>query len=95
LSTRVAFDLEGLVGLGSAGLHPYHVLVGHRLGFVLVVGATDRREAEGLLPKADFTPHRVAQLGVERGERFIEQQQFRLRRDRARDRVATETAAAR
>ena len=42
---------------------------------------------------ADFAAHLDAQLGVEVGERLVEQQHVRLDHDRARDRDALQLAA--
>src|SRR3546814_5833414 len=60
---------------------------------LLIVGDVDRREAELLLQLADVLAHTPAQLGVEIGERLVEQQNRRLQHQRAGDRDALLLAA--
>ena len=93
LADRIAIDVERLADLRDAAFFHHDDFIGHRHRFALVVRDHDRRDAEALLQQADFHLHRFAQLGVERGERLVEQQQFRLRRDRARNRHALTLAA--
>ena len=53
----------------------------------------DHRDAEQLLQPADLAAHLDPQLGVEIGERFVEQQHMRLDHEGAGDRDALELAA--
>ena len=50
----------------------------------LVVGDVDDGEPELLLQRADVLAHAAAQLGVEVGERLVEEQDLRLEHDGAR-----------
>ncbi len=59
--------------------------VGHGHRLALVVGDDDRGDAEPLLQLAELHLHRLAQLGVERGERLVEQEQLWRAGQRARD----------
>ena len=59
--------------------------VRHRQGLLLVVGDVDRRQREALLQLADFLPDLAAQLGVEVGEGFVEQQDGRFQDQGAGD----------
>ena len=62
-------------------------------GFELVVGDEQRRRARLVEDGADVLRQALAQVGVEAGERLVEQQQLRLRRQRARQRHALLLAA--
>jgi hypothetical protein len=64
---------------------------GHRL--FLVVSHVDRRDPERALQLADLVSHLYAQLGVEIGQRLVEQQHARPDDDRARERDALLLAA--
>ncbi len=66
--------------------HRDPVAGGHRL--LLVVGHEDRGDAEAPLQLLQFLPRLHAQLGVEVGQRLVEQQDLRLDRESARDRHA-------
>src|SRR5439155_11181801 len=59
---------------------------GHGLG--LVVGDVDGGVAIFIMQATDFEPHLLAQIGVEVGERLVEQQGLRLDDQRARQRHA-------
>ena len=59
---------------------------GHGLG--LVVGDIDGGIAIFVVQSTDFEPHLLAQIGVEVGERLVEQQRLRLDDQRARQRHA-------
>ena len=63
----------------------------HRLD--LVVGHVDRGDADPLLELLDLLSCRGAQLGVEVGQRLVEQQRGRLAHQRARERDALAFAA--
>jgi hypothetical protein len=49
--------------------------VGHRQGFFLVVGDEQGRGTEPLLDRADLLAQLQADLGVQRGQRLVQQQQ--------------------
>ena len=54
----------------------------HRFG--LVVRHINRRDAERVMQPTDLRPHLLAQVGIQVGQRFIEQQHLRLDNDRPR-----------
>ncbi len=58
-------------------------LVGHRHGLDLVVGDVDGRGLEALVQLLDLGPHGDAQLGVEIGQRLVEQEHLRIAHDGA------------
>ena len=64
---------------------------GHRLG--LVVGDVDRGVAVGVVQAADLEAHLLAQIGVEVGQRLVEQQRLRLDDQGAGERDALLLAA--
>ena len=70
-----------------------HDAVAHRHGLCLVVRDVDDRDAVFLLDLLDLKAHALAQLGVEVGERLIQQQQRRLCHQRAGERHALLLAA--
>ena len=51
--------------------------VGHHHGFFLIVGDKDKGDADFALQRFKFDLHLAAEVGVERGERFIEEKQAR------------------
>ncbi len=57
--------------------------VGERHGLQLVMGDIDRSGVEAALQFANFDAHGDAQLGIEVGQRLIEQKHFRLPDNRA------------
>ena len=61
------------------------MLVGHRQRLDLVVRHVDRGDAELALEPLELEAHRLAQLGVEVGQRLVEQQQRRLDDEGARE----------
>ena len=65
--------------------------VGERQRLLLVVGHVDRRDAELALQLADLRAHLHAELGVEVGQRLVEQQDVGVR---ARARAPARPAAA-
>ena len=67
--------------------------VRHRQRFFQVVGHIDRGDAEPMLQLAQFDAHVGAQLGVEIGQRLVEQQHRRLEHEGARQRDALLLAA--
>ena len=50
----------------------------------LIVGDIDRGDAEPRLQELELDPHLLAQLGVEVGQRLVEQQDLRLAHQAAR-----------
>ena len=58
-------------------------LVGHGHGLDLVVGDVDRGGLQPLMQLLDLGAHLHAQLGVEVGERFVEQKHLRIAHDGA------------
>ena len=76
----------GLVPLGDASvLHHAHD-VGHRERFVLVVGDEQGRRARLVEDVAQLHRQALAQVRIEVGERFVEQQQRRIGGDGPRQR---------
>ena len=67
--------------------------VGHRQRLALVVGDEDEGDAERPLQALQFLLHLLAQLQVERAERFVEQQHLRLVDEGAGERHALALAA--
>ena len=67
--------------LDDAVMHD-HDLVGHGHGLDLVVGDIDRRGLEALVQFLDLGAHLDAKLGVEIGERLVEQENLRIAHDR-------------
>ncbi len=90
---RLHVDLAGLAELDHrAGLHDGDVR-GQRERLDLVVGDVDRGDAELALQPLELVPQVLAQLGVEVGQRLVEQQQRRLDDQRAGQREALLLAA--
>ena len=61
--------------LDAPGVH-HHDPVRHGHGLGLVVGDVDGRDAHALLQAADLQAHAHSQLGVEVGQRLVEQEHF-------------------
>ena len=61
-------------------------MVGHGERLALIVGDVDEGDADALLDGSQLRPHMLAQLEIERGERFVEQQHMRLGTERPRHR---------
>ena len=59
--------------------------VAHGKGLVLVMGDVDRGDAEFALEVLELLPELVAQLGVQIGERLVEQQNLGLQHERPGD----------
>ena len=93
LRARPVVDFLRRAGLlDLAGVHHRdHVGGGHRLG--LVVGDVDRGVAVLVVQAAHLEAHLLAQVGVEVGQRLVEQQRLRLDDQRARQRDALLLAA--
>ena len=90
---RALVDVFGRAGLlDLAGVHHRdHVGGGHR--FRLVVGDVDRGVAIFVVQPAHLEAHLLAQIGVEIGQRLVEQQRLGLDDQRARQRDALLLAA--
>ena len=58
-------------------------LVGHGHGLDLIVRDIDRRRLEALMQFLDLGAHLHAQLGVEVGQRLVEQEHLRIAHDGA------------
>ena len=63
--------------LHPPGLH-HHQPIGHRHGLLLVMGDHDGGEVAVALQQPDFAPDLLTQLGIQIGQRLIEQQQPRM-----------------
>src|ERR1022692_2075774 len=73
---------------------PHHAdPVGHRQGLLLVVGDEERGRAQPLLHRLDLLPELQPDLGIERRQRLVEQQDLRLDGQRAGPRNALLLAA--
>ena len=92
-AVRRAVDFLGRADLtDSAASHHGHA-VRHRERFLLVVGDINRGQAVVLHNPADLAAHFHAELGVEIGKRFVEQQALRFHDQRAGKRDALLLAA--
>ena len=74
-------------------LHEDRHPVGQRHGLLLVVRDVDCRHAEGALQLLELDPRLEPELGVEIGERLVEEEQPRLAHDGAREGAALLLAA--
>ena len=90
---RPAVDLDRRAGLADLALAHDDDEVGHGHRLALVVGDDDGGDAEPLLQLAELDLHRLAQLGVERRQRLVEEEQPRRQRQRPGDRDALALAA--
>ena len=80
---RLLVDVERRAELlDLAGIH-HHQHVGQRHRLQLVVGDIDRGDAETALQVLDLDAHLAAQLGVEVGQRLVEQEDLRIAHDGA------------
>ena len=59
----------------------HHDDIGHGHGLALVMGDQNRGDIQALLQLADFHLHGFTQLGVQRRQRLVEQQQLGMRSD--------------
>ena len=81
-------DLLGRADLlDASGVHDDDA-IGHGHRFDLIVRDVDRRVVEFVVQPADFEAHVAAQIGIEIGQWFIEQQDVGLGRQRPRERDA-------
>ena len=83
---RLLVDLARRADLDDPALVHHRDLVRQRQRLALVVGDVDGGEVELALQPLELGAHAVAQLGVEIGERLVEQQELRLHHQRARER---------
>ena len=90
---RPGEDLARRADLDDAAVHEDGDAVGERHRLFLVVGDVDGGDAERALELAQLEAGLEAQLGVEVGERLVEQEEARLANDRARQRDALLLAA--
>ena len=93
LVVRTVVEFERRAHLLDDAVMHHHDLVGHGHGFDLVVGDVDRRGLEPLMQFLDLGAHRDAQLGVEVGQRLVEQEHLRIAHDGAAHRDALALAA--
>ena len=80
---RPVVDLERRAELLDPALAHHDDPVRHGQGLFLVVRHEDRGDAERALQRLQLVAQRHADLGVERRERLVEQQQLRLGGERA------------
>ena len=78
--------------LHAPAVHHHH-LVGQRHRLDLVVGDVDHRRAEPVVKVGELRPHAHAQLGVEVGERLVEEQRIGIDHHRASESDALLLAA--
>ena len=86
-------DLLGRAGLDHAPVAQHGDRVGQRERLGLVVGDEQGAGAGGAQDRGDLTAQRLAQAGVERGERLVEQDHLGVGRERARERDPLALAA--
>ncbi len=72
-SRRPIVDVLGIADLGDATAMHHRDAIAHRQGLDLIMGDEECGDAERTLDRADLVAHRVAKLGVEIGEGFVEQ----------------------
>ena len=87
IDERPREDLARRADLDDAAVHEDGDAVGERHRLFLVVRDVDGGDAERALQLAQLEARLEAQLGVEVGERLVEQEQARLAHDRARQRA--------
>ena len=81
----LAVDVLRRAALDDLAEIEHRDLVGQRQRLGLVVGDVDGGDAEPLLQALELDPHLLAQLGVEIGQRLVEQQDLRLAHQAARE----------
>ena len=86
-------DLLRRADLGDAPRIHDDDAVGHRHGFLAVMGDMDGGEAEAVLQRLDLGAQLHAHLGVEIGQRLVEQQEIGLDGERPAERDALALAA--
>src|SRR6266851_1727444 len=80
---RPVVELERRADLLDQAVVHHHDLVRHRHGLDLVVRDVDRGGPEALMQLLDLGAHLHAELGVEIGERLVEQKHLRIAHDGA------------
>ena len=90
---RVVIEIVGRADLFDAAVVHHHDPVGERHRLDLVVGDVDRGGAHFLMHLLDLDPHLHPKLGVEVGERLVEQEYFGVAHDGAPHRDALALAA--
>ena len=90
---RLVIELVRRADLLDAAMVHHHDAVGQRHRLDLVVGHVDGRGADLLVHLLDLDPHLHAQLGVEVGQRLVEQEHLRVAHDGAAHRDALALAA--
>ena len=83
LRGRLVVELVRRADLLDAAVVHHHDAVGQRHRLDLVVGDVDRGGADLLVHLLDLDPHLDAQLGVEVGQRLVEQEHLRVAHDGA------------
>ena len=81
--SRLVVELERRADLLDDAVVHHHDLVGHGHGLDLVVRDVDGRGLQPLVQLLDLGAHLHAQLGVEVGQRLVEQEHLRIAHDRA------------
>ena len=84
----VVVEIERLADLLDPAIAQNHDLVGHGHGFDLIMGDIDHRGFEVFVQLRQLDPHLHAQFGIEIGQRFVEQKDFRIAGNRPSDRYA-------
>ena len=90
---RVVVEFLRRADLLDAAVVHHHDAVGQRHRLDLVVGDVDRGGADRLVHLLDLGAHLHAQLGVEVGQRLVEQEDLRVAHDGAAHRDALALAA--
>ena len=83
---RLVVDVRGRSDLADLPEIHHHDPVSHRHGLDLVVRHVDRGRPDALVELFELLPGRRPQLGVQVGERFVQQEHRRLAHDGARER---------
>ena len=90
---RLVVEVVGRADLLDPAVVHHHDPVGQRHRLDLVVGDVDRGGADLLVHLLDLGPHLHAQLGVEVGQRLVEQEDLGIAHDGAAHRDALALAA--
>lgn len=78
---RTVIEIERRADLFHPARIHHHDPVGHGHGFHLVMGDVNSGHPEALMQALDLAAHDDAQLGVEIGERLVEQKNLRIAHD--------------
>ena len=90
---RAVIDIERGADLRQPAVAEHRDAIGHRHRFGLVVRHIDHGDAELAMDAFDFDLHLLAQVLVQRAERFVEQHDIRVEDEAARQRNALLLAA--